>query len=154
MTEHLDERIHMRDRGRSRDIGLNPTFTGAKPVTRQETHELSVGGYGRREESVSTFAATAVGFSYAIGQQTVIGGAGAFRGYAINCIGTGTGTIVVLFKVGGLPAAAVTLNPSGSANGYLGDIGVGFNSLTVEIIVDGTVSVTRWDAAVIVASTE
>lgn len=156
MSNEKDERIILADRGRGRDIGHNPTFVGTKPRTRTENRgvpgQLSVGGYGQREETVTSFAGTAVGISGAVGVQTIVGGAGALRGLCVAAFGL-SGPLTVLLKAGNVVLIAVNIDATNPVqNVYLGDLGISFNGLTAEII--GSATFTRWVASALIASTE
>lgn len=127
--EH-DERIHLRDRGVGRDIGRNPAFAGDMPRTRQtvrqESAGLQVGGYGTRDQEITSFAATAVGIT---ASGVAVGGGSSLRGFTVIAPGT---TGFVLFRDGqNGPILAACALPFATV--YLGDIGVNFNSLYVDV---------------------
>lgn len=131
-----DERIHMRDRGASRDLGRNPAFDGTKQRGVNLPEEMSVGGFGERNQRVRSMAATAVSFSGASG--VVYEGAGAFRGFCIHPGVTGDDTVSIEFRAGnanGNLIAACYAAPAQTVIQYLGDFGVNFDTLYVKVTV-------------------
>lgn len=157
-----DERIILPDRGIGRDIGRNPAFDGAVPHTRQDAREGvafgSVGGWGERNDAVRSMAATAVAIGmFAESTQDnfyrVVEGAGALRGWSLilsdpPASGTVTlrannqnGPIIARFSLDDYPAFATQ---------YLGDFGINFDTLWLQVSLDAAqvVSGAIWVASV------
>ena len=142
-----DERIHMLDRGMGRDIGRNPTFHGQKPVTRTERKGApgeSVGGYGTRDEVVTSFAATAIAVS-AI-SQTLAVGSSALKGFSFMAK---DGAAEIQLKVGGVVVWAGKLAVDQTVTQFFGDHGIGGNGVSLVVLSGLTLVGSVW-----VASTE
>lgn len=130
-----DERIILPDRGVGRDLGQNPTFQGRKPQTRQDTRpdpRYAVGGYGVRDEQVTTFQANAVQFGGVNGM--IVQGAGALRGISFGSL---TADVRLFLRSGSNLNAPIifggvaTVNEGYTRYVYFGDFGIGFNNLWV-----------------------
>lgn len=153
-----DERIILPDRGVGRDLGRNPAFTGGMPGTRQDSRDGvslgSVGGWGERNDSVRSMAATAIGVSvFTQGGKTtsyrIAEGAGALRGWSISAdfsctirlrTNNANGTVIAIF---GSDSEIHLVH-------YLGDFGVSYDSLWIEVVSNssGSVSGAVWVASV------
>ncbi len=141
-----DERTILPDRGFGRDIGLNPSFHGGVPSTRQDNRDGvglgSVGGWGERNDSIKTFAATplAVYLNVAglagatVSSVRVAEGAGALRGVslAVNEVPISDPFHVYLYSrnpQGTMLAHFLLMPYQPTVEIYLGDFGLSFDSL-------------------------
>ena len=135
----------------SRDIGRNPQFNGSKPKTRADDHNAAmstVGGYGNRDETVTTFAATAIGF-YGQSSQTVATGSGSIKAITIEAISTFRGRLRVNGPTGPV-LAYFNLSAQSAQTIWFGDHGVNYNSLYIEQDLGGG----EYRGSVMIASTE
>lgn len=145
-----DERINLRDRGKGRDLGAQPTYDGTRIGTRSEQREwpdeatypltfddnesLS-GTFGRRESKAASQQATPIPLTSAGG--TLAEGAGAFRGWSIYETGSGVARVVFTSQHNNGVVGVVTLAKDGSAT-FLDGYGIGYNGLNATVT--GTVS--------------
>lgn len=144
-----DERIIMHDRGKGRDIGQNPTFVGVRPRTRTDTHNAqnAVGSYGERNEQVTSFAATAIGFTGGV-SQGITSGSGALKGVTVEAIG-GPARIRLRNGQGGVILFTANLDAGTSATHFFGDHGINCGGLYLEVLTGTDLAGSVW-----IASTE
>lgn len=151
LVPQKDERIILPDRGYGRDLGRNPTFDGTRQRKSpdQDSSPLSVGGYGERNDRVKSFAATAISF---FGGGVIYNGAGALRGWSIVQSEAATNSTINIRNrdATGTILASITPTNSNDLNMSLGDFGVNFDSLYIEIVTSGSQAVqgTVWVASV------
>lgn len=137
-----DERLNL-GAGRGREIGNRPDYDPRVPKTRQqaraESQTMTVGGFGERNERVKSLAATAISFGPFQGR--IYEGAGAFKGFRLGCDYDGVSSAVACAihsgSLNGPILASLVVNPKDTSLCQdalsLGDFGVNFDSLYVEI---------------------
>ena len=139
----IDERIHIADRGKSRDIGRNPAFDGTlqrgvKPSNADAIDRaMAVGGAFEQNDRVRSFAASSVQIGPYAG--VVVEGAGALRGVSM-CIAGASQPFTVRLHSGSLVGTIIASFVLGESVGlysialWFGDFGINFDSLFLEYV--------------------
>lgn len=136
-----DERIHIPGTGAGRDIGRRQDYDPRVPMTREqarrENQAFTVGGFGERNDKVTSLAATAIEFGGAEGY--LYSGAGSLKAIQFRTSYHDThGTIAFDIRNGGAQGALLfrgmvtPINLATSVSQFSwGDFGVNFDSLYV-----------------------